>query len=84
MLLVPKPPFEKESFRTQSPWSVLQGKTEYREFQTDPWSFHPESNTLTPTHISVAKAAHMVMPNFKGLEKFTPPICSLEKENREY
>ena len=74
ILLVPKPAFEKESFRTQSPWSVLQGETEHREYQTDPWSFHPKSNILIPTHISVAKANCMVIPNFKGLEKFTPPI----------
>lgn len=83
MLLVPKQPFE-EGFRTQFPLSVLQGKTEHGDHQSDLKWFHPESNILTSTHIAVAKATHMVMPSFKGLEKFTPPICSLEKENQEY
>ena len=46
-----------------------------------PRRFHLEVAYVTPAHVSLAKASHVSMSNFKGAVKCNPLVCS-EEENQ--
>lgn len=85
MLLIPKPLFGKQILERWPPGSLPQGK---RAWTQSNWLFIASSQKqYTSSQLTFQwpkLLIYMVLSNFKGLEKFSPPICSLGKEYQKY